>query len=135
MGKPNGILFHSYINGVIVHLFEVIEKVTYTYRGIVKLTVNPYQAEQLDETGNNGEFKDGWEFPGDKVEDDETSQQALVRDIKEELNVDIKVRKWLSNVEYGYPKFHLSTDCFLCRVKSGKLVLREDNVEWLSADQ
>lgn len=93
-----------------------------------------------------GEFKDGWEFPGGKVEKGETAQQALVREIQEELDTEIEVGRLFDRVEYDYPHFHLSMDCFFCRVKSGGLVLKEHeaakwlsrgelgNVDWLPAD-
>ena len=94
-----------------------------------------------------GEFKDGWEFPGGKIEEGETAQAALVREIKEELDTEIEVGELLDTVEYDYPKFHLSMDCFICTIKSGDLVLKEheaakwltkeilDSVEWLPADE
>lgn len=93
-----------------------------------------------------GEFKDGWEFPGGKVEPDETPQEALMREIREELDTEIEVGELLDTVEHDYPKFHLSMDCFICKVKSGDLVLKEheaarwltqdtlDSVDWLPAD-
>ena len=93
-----------------------------------------------------GEFQGGWEFPGGKIEDGETPEEALVREIKEELDTEIEVVELLDTVEYDYPKFHLSMDCFICKVKSGDLVLKEheaakwltketlDSVEWLPAD-
>lgn len=93
-----------------------------------------------------GEFKDGWEFPGGKIEEGETPKQALVREIKEELDTIIEVGELLDTVEYDYPNFHLTMHCFICTVKSGNLVLNEhkaarwltkdtlDTVEWLPAD-
>lgn len=94
-----------------------------------------------------GEFKDGWEFPGGKIEPGETPQEALVREIKEELDTEIEVKDYLETVEYDYPEFHLSMDCFFCVIKSGELVLKEheaakwltaetlDSVDWLPADK
>ena len=94
-----------------------------------------------------GEFKDGWEFPGGKIEEGETPQEALAREIKEELDTEIEVKDFLETVEYDYPEFHLSMDCFFCTIKSGELVLKEheaakwltaetlDSVDWLPADQ
>ena len=61
-----------------------------------------------------GEFKGGWEFPGGKIEPGETPQQALIREIKEELDTVVEVGELIDTVEYDYPKFHLSMDCFLC---------------------
>ena len=93
-----------------------------------------------------GEFKDGWEFPGGKVEENETLKDALVREIKEELDTEIEVGELLGTVEYDYSKFHISMDCFICSIKSGNLVLKEheaakwlekenlDSVDWLPAD-
>lgn len=83
-----------------------------------------------------GEFKDGWEFPGGKVEEGETSRTALVREIREELDTEIAVGELFDTVEYDYPTFHLSMDCFLCKVVSGKLVLKEhEDARWLSREQ
>ena len=93
-----------------------------------------------------GDFKGGWEFPGGKIESNETPQEALVREIQEELETEIEVGELLHTVEYDYPTFHLSMDCFICKIKSGDLVLKEheaakwltketlDSVEWLPAD-
>ena len=72
-----------------------------------------------------GEFKDGWEFPGGKIELGEIPEAAIVREIKEELDTEIEVVKLLDTVEYDYPQFHLSMDCFICKIKFGDLVLKE----------
>ncbi len=93
-----------------------------------------------------GEFKDGWEFPGGKMEPGETPQQALMREIQEELDTEIEVGSLVETVEYDYPNFHLTMHCFLCTIRSGELVLKEheaakwltraelDSVDWLPAD-
>ena len=93
-----------------------------------------------------GEFKDGWEFPGGKIEEGETTQDALKREIMEELDTEIKVGELIDTIEYDYPTFHLSMDCFWAEVITGHLVLKEaeaakwltkeqlDSVDWLPAD-
>ncbi len=93
-----------------------------------------------------GEFKGGWEFPGGKIESGETPQEALKREIMEELETEIAVGEFIDTVEYDYPEFHLSMDCFWCEIINGDLVLKEheaarwltrellDDVEWLAAD-
>ena len=93
-----------------------------------------------------GEFQGQWEFPGGKLEEGETSRQALNREIKEELDTEIEIFDLFDTVEYDYPHFHLSMDCFWCEVVSGGLVLKEaeaakwftreelDSVSWLPAD-
>lgn len=83
-----------------------------------------------------GEFKDGWEFPGGKIEKGETAENALVREIQEELDTKISVNEKIDTVEYDYPKFHLSMDCFICNVIEGDLVLKEhEDAKWLSKDE
>ena len=82
-----------------------------------------------------GEFKDGWEFPGGKIEPGETPEAALIREIEEELDTEIEVIDLLDKVEYDYPNFHLSMDCFISKIKTGNLVLKEHEAsKWLSID-
>ena len=82
-----------------------------------------------------GEFKDGWEFPGGKIEPGETPEEAIVREIKEELDTEVEVTELLDTVEYDYPNFHLSMGCFICKIKSGDLVLKEhEAAKWLTKD-
>lgn len=83
-----------------------------------------------------GEFKDGWEFPGGKIEPGESPQEALKREIKEELNTEIKVGELIDTVEYDYPNFHLSMQCFWCEILKGKLELLEhEAAKWLTMDE
>ena len=93
-----------------------------------------------------GDFKGGWEFPGGKIEEGETPREALKREIMEELDTEISVGDLIDTVEYDYPTFHLSMDCFWCEIVKGDLVLKEHeaakwvtkesmgSVEWLPAD-
>lgn len=83
-----------------------------------------------------GEWKDWWEFPGGKIEAGESAEQAIVREIREELATEIRAERKLCTVEYDYPVFHLKMECFLCSVISGKLTLLEhENAAWLSAEK
>lgn len=82
-----------------------------------------------------GDFAGGWEFPGGKVEDGETPEDAIVREIHEELEATIAVDSFVCQVEYDYPAFHLSMKCYLCNVASGHLKLLEhSDAKWLDAD-
>ena len=102
---------------VIVDSFENITEVFATERGY-------------------GEFKGQWEFPGGKIEVGETPQQALIREIQEELTVKIKVGKLLDIIEYDYPKFHLNMKCFLCVIVDGDIILKEaEDSKWLNKDE
>ena len=93
-----------------------------------------------------GEYKGWWEFPGGKIEAGETPEEALVREIREELDTEIRVGALIDTIEYDYPMFHLSMDCFWAEVVAGRLVLKEaedarwltketlESVQWLPAD-
>lgn len=82
-----------------------------------------------------GEFKGGWEFPGGKIESGETPQQALKREIMEELDTEIAVGELIDTIEYDYPNFHLSMDCFWCEVIRGELILKEaEDAKWLTKE-
>lgn len=83
-----------------------------------------------------GEYKDGWEFPGGKIETGESPAEALVREIREELDTTIVVGELIDTIEYDYPDFHLSMDCFLCEIKDGSPVLKEhEAARWLTKEQ
>ena len=139
-------------------LSEEGKKVVFTEDGEIRKYVRVVAAIIVDkkpEDGSSiifatqrgyGEYKDGWEFPGGKIEKGETPKQALAREIMEELDTEIKVGELIDTIEYDYPKFHLSMDCFWCKLKKGDLILKEheaarwldkdsiDSVNWLPAD-
>jgi len=82
-----------------------------------------------------GNYKDWWEFPGGKIESGETPEEALIREIQEELKTKIAVDQFLTTIEYDYPEFHLTMDCFWCHIKEGKLTLLEhEAAKWLPLD-
>lgn len=82
-----------------------------------------------------GEYKGWWEFPGGKIEAGETAEEALVREIREELETEIRVGALIDMIEYDYPKFHLSMDCFWAEVVAGRLVLKEaEDARWLTRE-
>lgn len=83
-----------------------------------------------------GEFKGKWEFPGGKIEREETPQEALEREIREELDIQIEVGKRIAKVEYDYPHFHLSMECFVCSIRFGTIVLMEhEAAKWLAKEE
>ena len=83
-----------------------------------------------------GDFKGGWEFPGGKVEQNESREEALLREIREELDVEIAIKSYLTTVEYDYPNFHLTMHCYICEVISGELKLIEHEASsWLSSKE
>ena len=120
-----------------------------TVSGAVILRTNPNtnKKEIFATQRGYGDFKDGWEIPGGKLEPGETPEQCIVREIKEELNTDVKAEKILGVIDYDYPTFHLTMHCILCTIISGNLQLLEHeaakwvskenlrSVEWLPADQ
>lgn len=94
---------------------------------------DPTRPEKVFATARGyGEYKGQWEFPGGKIELGETPEQALVREIREELNTEIRVREHIATVEWDYPEFHLTMECYLCEVLSGALTLKEaEAAKWL----
>lgn len=121
-------------------------KIVRVAAAIIKITNEKGEPAIFATQRGHGDFKGGWEFPGGKIEEGETPQQALIREIEEELETEISVGELLDTIEYDYPTFYLSMDCFWAEVISGDLVLKEHeaarwltreelgSVEWLPAD-
>ena len=137
-GIKEGKLLHIKEDGSIIKAIRVVAAVI---KAEFDLDTNIFATQR-----GYGELKGGWEFPGGKIEEGETPELALKREIMEELDTEIEVRELIDTVEYDYPTFHLSMDCFWCKIVSGDLVLKEheaakwltkdelDNVNWLPAD-
>ena len=112
----------------------------------IATSINHQDGKILATQRGYGEYKGLWEFPGGKMEPGETEEQAIVREIREELNVEVGVEKKVCTVEYDYPAFHLTMHCFWCNIRSGVVELKEhqsaqwlspsewESVEWLPAD-
>lgn len=108
-----------------------------TVSGAIILRTNPSNnlPEIFATQRGYGEYKDGWEIPGGKIEEGETPEECIVREIREELTAEIKPIRTLGVVEYDYPKFHLTMHCILCTLVSGELKLLEhESAKWLSKE-
>ena len=130
-------------------VFDTTGKMRKLIRVVAAIIVrNTQEGKEIFATQRGyGEFAGGWEFPGGKIEENETPEEAIKREIQEELETEIEVTELLDTVEYDYPNFHLSMDCFICKIKSGNLVLKEHmgatwltkenlySVDWLPADE
>ena len=109
-----------------------------TVSGAIILRTNPSNnlPEIFATQRGYGEYKDGWEIPGGKIEEGETPEECIVREIREELTAEIKPIRTLGVVEYDYPKFHLTMHCILCTLVSGELKLLEhESAKWLSKEK
>ena len=103
---------------------EVVAAVIFDAQGRIFATQRGY-----------GEWKDWWEFPGGKIEPGETPQQALKREIREELDAEIEVGELIRTIDYNYPQFHLTMHCFLCRLEGEVKLLEHEAAKWLAPDE
>jgi 8-oxo-dGTP diphosphatase len=111
-------------------------KIVKVVAAVIKSLNDKGQTIILSTQRGYGEFKDSWEFPGGKIEKGETPQEALKREIMEELDTQIEVGTLIDTIEYDYSDFHLSMDCFWCEIVRGNLVLKEhENAKWLTKEQ
>jgi len=121
-------------------------KIINVVAAVIKLTNENGEPLVFATARGYGQYKGWWEFPGGKIEAGETPEEALVREIREELDSEIEVGKYIDTIEYDYPEFHLSMRCYFCKLISGDLTLKEaqeamwltkesiDTVNWLPAD-
>ena len=126
-----------------IHIYDIIVNMK-TINVVAAIIIKSNQI--LATQRGYGNYAGFWEFPGGKIENGESPEQAIIREIKEELSADIVVDSFLTEVEHDYPEFHLKMKCFLCHIKDGKIELLEhsalkwldknnlDSVEWLPAD-
>ena len=102
---------------------------------VVAAVILDEQGRLLATQRGYGTWKDWWEFPGGKIEKGETPQEALQREIKEELNASVEVGKLLRTIEYDYPDFHLTMHCYQCRLKGSVTLIEHEDAKWLRAEE
>ena len=112
-----------------------MKKITVSAAVILRTNPQTHKKEILATQRGYGDFKGGWEFPGGKIESGETHEECIVREIREELAVEVKAEKIIGVVEYDYPAFHLTMHCILCSVVSGDLILLEhEDAKWVTGE-